>query len=56
LSVAVALADGRPGMLPELAGMGVTDFVVVSAPPPEPAAAATWVQALADQWGVTPDD
>jgi probable F420-dependent oxidoreductase len=56
LSVAVALADGSPGMLPELAGMGVTDFVVVSAPPQEPAAAATWVQALADQWGVTPDE
>jgi probable F420-dependent oxidoreductase len=56
LSVAVALADGSPGMLPELAGIGVTDFVVVSAPPPEPAAAATWVQALADQWGVTPDE
>ena len=43
-------------MLPGLAGIGVTDFVVVSAPPPEPAAAATWVQELADQWGVTPDE
>jgi probable F420-dependent oxidoreductase len=56
LSVAVALADGSPGMLPELARIGVTDFVVVSAPPPEPAAAATWVQELAGQWGVTPDE
>jgi probable F420-dependent oxidoreductase len=54
LSVAVALADGSPGMLPELAGIGVTEFVVVAAPPAEPAAAAAWVQELAAQWGVTP--
>ena len=33
LSVAVALADGSPGMLPELAGIGVTELVVVAAPP-----------------------
>jgi probable F420-dependent oxidoreductase len=56
LSVAVALADGSPGMLPELAGVGVTEFVVVAAPPTEPAAAASWVQELAAQWGVTPEE
>jgi hypothetical protein len=56
LSVAVALADGSPGMLPELAGIGVTEFVVVAAPPLEPAAAATWVQELAARWGVTPEE
>ncbi len=56
LSVAVALADGSPGMLPELAGIGVTDFVVVSTPPAQPTAAATWVQELAAQWGVTPEE
>lgn len=56
LSVAVALADGSPGMLPELAGIGVTEFVVVAAPPPKPAAATTWVQELAARWGVTPEE
>jgi probable F420-dependent oxidoreductase len=54
LSVAVALADGSPGMLPELAGLGVTEFVVVAAPPAEPAAAVGWVRDLAAQWGVIP--
>jgi hypothetical protein len=52
--VAVALADGSPGVLPELAGIGVTEFVVVATPPGEPAAATTWVEELAAQWGVTP--
>ena len=54
VTVAVAVADGTPAMLPALAEIGVTDFVVVSAPPPGPAAAA-WVHELADRWGVTPD-
>jgi hypothetical protein len=55
LSVAVALADGSPGVLPELAGAGVTEFVVVATPPAHPAAATTtWVEELAAQWGVTP--
>ena len=54
LSVAVALADGSPDVLPELAGLGVTEFVVVAAPPAEPAAATAWVQDLAAQWDVTP--
>jgi hypothetical protein len=53
LSVAVALADGSPGMLPELAAIGVTEFVVVAAPPAEPTAAG-WVQELAAQWDVIP--
>jgi hypothetical protein len=54
LSVAVALADGSPAMLPELAGAGVTEFVVVAAPPAQPAAATAWVGELAARWGVTP--
>ena len=54
LTVAVALADGSPGMLPDLAGIGVTELVVVAAPPDHPAAAVTWVEELAVQWGVTP--
>jgi len=52
--VAVALADGSPGMLPELAGIGVTEFVVVATPPADPAAATAWVEELAGHWGVTP--
>jgi probable F420-dependent oxidoreductase len=56
LSVAVALADATPGMLPELAGIGVTEFVVVAAPPPKPEAAATWVREMAAQWGVTSEE
>jgi probable F420-dependent oxidoreductase len=54
LTVAVALADGSPDILPELAGIGVTEFVVVAAPPDQPAAATVWVKQLAAQWGVTP--
>ena len=54
LSVAVALADGSPAVLPELAGIGVTEFVVVATPPAEPAAAIAWVRNLAAQWNVTP--
>ena len=36
LSVAVALTDGHPGLLPELAEAGVTELVVVGAPPGRP--------------------
>jgi len=54
LTVAVALADGSPAMLPELAAIGVTELVVVAAPPAEPAAAVSWVRDLAAQWGVIP--
>jgi hypothetical protein len=50
LTVAVALADGSPAMLPTLARIGVTE-VVLAATPPESAAAATgWVA----QWGIRP--
>ena len=54
LTVAVALADGSRGMLPELARIGVTELVVVAAPPAEPAAAVAWVRDLAGQWGLIP--
>ena len=53
LSVAVAVAEGSPGMLPELARLGVTEYVVVATPPAQPAAATTWVAELAAQWGLT---
>ena len=52
LSVAVALADGTPGMLPELAEIGVSELVLVGAPPADPAAAAAWVADVAADWGV----
>jgi probable F420-dependent oxidoreductase len=54
LTVAVALSDGTPADLPELARIGVTELVVVAAPPPDPTAAATWVEHLAAHWAVTP--
>ncbi len=54
LTVAVALADGEPGMAPELARIDVDELVVVASPPADPAGATAWVQELAVQWGVTP--
>jgi probable F420-dependent oxidoreductase len=50
LTVAVALSDGGPGLLPELADAGVTELVVVAAPPGDPAAATAWVADLASRW------
>jgi probable F420-dependent oxidoreductase len=50
LLVAVALADGDPGQLPGLDRSGVTEAVVVGAPPADPAAAAGWVSGLAARW------
>ncbi|MFF4796057.1 LLM class F420-dependent oxidoreductase [Streptomyces sp. NPDC001276] len=50
LTVAVALSDGTPEQLPALAAAGVTELVVVGAPPPAPDAAATWVAELARTW------
>jgi probable F420-dependent oxidoreductase len=50
LSVAVALSDGTPASLPDLAEAGVTELVVVSAPPVTPEAAAAWVGELAARW------
>jgi hypothetical protein len=50
LSIAVALTDGEPGLLPELATAGVTELVLAGSPPADPAAAATWVAELALRW------
>ncbi|MEU6707856.1 LLM class F420-dependent oxidoreductase [Streptomyces wuyuanensis] len=50
LTVAVALADGLPEHLPRLASAGVTEVVVVGAPPPAPDAAVAWVAELARTW------
>ncbi|MFF7890111.1 LLM class F420-dependent oxidoreductase [Streptomyces sp. NPDC007896] len=50
LTVAVALSDGTPEHLPALGAAGVTELVVVGAPPPASEAAATWVAELARTW------
>jgi probable F420-dependent oxidoreductase len=50
LTVAVALSDGTPAHLPELAAAGVTEVVVVAAPPPVPEEAVSWVAELARTW------
>lgn len=52
LTVAVALTDGSPAMLPGLARAGVTELVIAAAPPADPAAAAGWVADLAARWGI----
>jgi probable F420-dependent oxidoreductase len=50
LSVAVALTDGSPAVLPGLARAGVTEVVLVGSPPADPADAAAWVKDLASRW------
>ena len=55
LTVAVALTDGSPAMLPELARIGVTELVLVAAPPESASAATAWVAELAAEWGISPD-
>ena len=54
LTVAAALTDAHPRMLPELASAGLTELVLVAAPPADPAAATPWVAELAAGWGLTP--
>jgi probable F420-dependent oxidoreductase len=50
LTVAVALSDPSPALLPALAEAGVTELVVVAAPPAGPDEVATWVADLAAEW------
>ncbi len=50
LTVAVSLTDSDPALLPELASSGVTELVIVAAPPGDPAAATAWVAELAARW------
>ena len=54
LAVSVALTDGDPGMLPELARAGVTELVLVDVPPADPAAVPSWVTGLAARWRPEP--
>jgi probable F420-dependent oxidoreductase len=50
LTVAVALSDGSPALLPSLAEAGVTELVVVGTPPADPDVAGSWVADLAARW------
>jgi probable F420-dependent oxidoreductase len=50
LTVAVSVTDSSPSMLPELARIGVTELVIVGAPPADPDAAAAWVAQLAGRF------
>ncbi|MBF9072842.1 LLM class F420-dependent oxidoreductase [Streptacidiphilus fuscans] len=50
LTVAVAPSDGTPAHLAELAAAGVSEVVVVAAPPPVPGEVAAWVAELAGTW------
>jgi len=52
LDVVVALLDGTPDDVPAMSAAGVTELVVVDAPPGDPGAAVAWVRELAAQWGV----
>ena len=50
LHLAVALDGGEPDDMPALAELGVSELVLVEAPPEDPRAAADWVGALASRW------
>ena len=50
LRTAVALTAAEPADVPELARLGVTQLVIVEAPPDDAAAAAAWTAALAARW------
>jgi alkanesulfonate monooxygenase SsuD/methylene tetrahydromethanopterin reductase-like flavin-dependent oxidoreductase (luciferase family) len=50
LIVAVALGDPDPAHVPALAAAGVTELVVVAAPPADPADVPEWVADLAREW------
>jgi len=55
LEIAVSLRDGAPGDAPALAASGISELVLVAAPPEDPGRAADWVGELADRWGVVPE-
>jgi probable F420-dependent oxidoreductase len=55
IEIAVSLRDGAPENASALAASGVSELVLVGAPPEDPGRAADWVSELADRWGVTPE-
>jgi probable F420-dependent oxidoreductase len=50
LEVAVAVTGAEPADIPALAAAGVTQLVLVDAPPDDPDDAREWVRAHADHW------
>jgi probable F420-dependent oxidoreductase len=50
LTLAVAPSDASPASLSALSDAGVTELVVVAAPPAEPTAVTAWVDDLAARW------
>ncbi len=52
LTVAVAVTGCSPDAVPRLAAAGVTEVVLLGAPPQSAAAATRWVTDLAADWGV----
>ena len=50
LEAAVALTEVAPEDIPALAAAGVTQLVVVEAPPEDPGDARDWTRAIADRW------
>ena len=54
VEVAVSLRDGTPRDIELLAGRGVSELVVVAAPPADAAAVPAWVAGLAAQWALGP--
>jgi probable F420-dependent oxidoreductase len=50
LSVAVAVPTAQPDDLPALAAAGVTELVLVAAPPADAGEAAAWAHGLAQPW------
>ncbi len=50
LQLAVALEDGSPDDVGVLSEIGISELVLVAAPPEDPDAAAEWVDALARPW------
>jgi probable F420-dependent oxidoreductase len=50
LRLAVSVPDADPGLLGDLAGAGISELVIVAAPPAGPAAARDWVSELAARW------
>jgi hypothetical protein len=52
LHLAVALEAPAPDDAPALAAMGVSELVLVEAPPGDPGAAEEWAAGLAGRWSV----
>jgi probable F420-dependent oxidoreductase len=55
LEVAVAATGVEPDDIPALAAAGVTQLVLVDAPPEDAAQAGEWIHALAERWGPARD-